>query len=128
VTACDRLPRNHHRDHPPPRRPRWPDLRIARPQGWNDDHRRHGDLRLRPINQARAQLKAVSKYTTSATRRNRLLGGLSPRTPRIRQSMSSEGNGSLPAAAAYHVAFDVAKEAATVARRHSGTASRSRSS
>ena len=33
---------------PPPRSPRRPDLRIARPQGRNDDHRRHGDLRLRP--------------------------------------------------------------------------------
>jgi hypothetical protein len=36
------------RDHPPPRRPRRPDLRIARPQGRDDDHRRHGDLRIRP--------------------------------------------------------------------------------
>ena len=41
-------PRNHHRDHPPPRRPRRGDLRIARPQGRDDDHRRHGDLRIRP--------------------------------------------------------------------------------
>ena len=35
-------PRNHHRDHPPARCPRRPDLRIARPQGRNDDHRRDG--------------------------------------------------------------------------------------
>ncbi len=41
-------PRNQHRDRPPPRGPRRPDLRIARPQGRDDDHRRHGDLRLRP--------------------------------------------------------------------------------
>ena len=42
------LPRTQHRDHPPARCPRRPDLRIARPQGRDDDHRRHGDLRLRP--------------------------------------------------------------------------------
>ena len=41
-------PRTHHRDHPPARCPRRPDLRIARPQGRDDDHRRHGDLRIRP--------------------------------------------------------------------------------
>ena len=41
-------PRDHHRDHPPPRGPRRPDLRIARPQGRDDDHRRHRDLRIRP--------------------------------------------------------------------------------
>ena len=41
-------PRDQHRDRPPPRCPRRPDLRIARPQGRDDDHRRHGDLRLRP--------------------------------------------------------------------------------
>ena len=42
------IARNHHRDHPPARCPRRPDLRIARPQGRDDDHRRHGDLRIRP--------------------------------------------------------------------------------
>ena len=41
-------PRTQHRDHPPARCPRRPDLRIARPQGRDDDHRRHGDLRIRP--------------------------------------------------------------------------------
>ena len=40
--------RNQHRDRPPARGPRRPDLRIARPQGRGDDHRRHGDLRIRP--------------------------------------------------------------------------------
>ena len=40
--------RDQHRDRPPPRCPRRPDLRIARPQGRDDDHRRHGDLRIRP--------------------------------------------------------------------------------
>ena len=43
-----RHPRDQHRDRPPPRSPRRPDLRIARPQGRDNDHRRHGDLRLRP--------------------------------------------------------------------------------
>jgi len=33
---------------PPTRCPRRPDLRLARPRGRNDDHCRHGDLRLRP--------------------------------------------------------------------------------
>jgi hypothetical protein len=37
-----------HRDRPPPRSARRPGLRIARPQGRKDDHRRHSDLRLRP--------------------------------------------------------------------------------
>ena len=37
-----RRSRNHHRDRPPARGPRRPDLRIARPQGRDDDHRRHG--------------------------------------------------------------------------------------
>ena len=41
-------PRAQRRDHPPARSPRRPDLRIARPQGRNDDHRRNGDLRIRP--------------------------------------------------------------------------------
>ena len=40
--------RDQHRDRPPTRCPRRPDLRIARPQGRDDDHRRHGDLRIRP--------------------------------------------------------------------------------
>ena len=40
--------RDRHRDLTPPRCPRRRDLRIARPQGRNDDHRRDGDLRLRP--------------------------------------------------------------------------------
>ena len=35
-------PRVQHRDRPPARCPRRPDLRIARPQGRDDDHRRHG--------------------------------------------------------------------------------------
>ena len=43
-----RPPRVQHRDRPPARCPRRPDLRIARPQGRDDDHRRHGDLRIRP--------------------------------------------------------------------------------
>ena len=47
LTQCG-LPRAQHRDRPPPRGPRRPDLRIARPQGRDDDHRRHGDLRIRP--------------------------------------------------------------------------------
>jgi uncharacterized protein len=42
------VPRNHHPDHPPPRRPRRGDLRIARPQGRDHDHRSHGGLRIRP--------------------------------------------------------------------------------
>ena len=41
-------PPNQHSDHPPTRCPRRPDVRIARPQGRDDDHRRHGGLRLRP--------------------------------------------------------------------------------
>ena len=41
-------PQNHHRDHPPPRCARRGDLRIARPQGRDDDHRRHRDVHLRP--------------------------------------------------------------------------------
>ena len=40
--------RDQRGDHPPPRCPRRPDLRIACPQGRGDDHRRHGDVRLRP--------------------------------------------------------------------------------
>ena len=43
-----RVPRDQHRDRSPPRCPRRPDLRIARPQGRDDDHRRHGDVRIRP--------------------------------------------------------------------------------
>ena len=43
-----RRPRDHRRDHPPPRGPRRPDLRITRPQGRGDDPRRHRDLRIRP--------------------------------------------------------------------------------
>jgi hypothetical protein len=42
------VPATRHRHHPPSRGPRRPDLRIARPQGRDDDHRRHGDLRIRP--------------------------------------------------------------------------------
>ena len=41
-------PPTQHSDHPPARCARRPDLRIARPQGRDDDHRRHGDLRIRP--------------------------------------------------------------------------------
>ena len=37
-----------HRDRPPARGPRRRDLRIACPQGRDDDHRRSGDLRIRP--------------------------------------------------------------------------------
>ena len=50
VQSPDRggVPRDQHRDRPPARCPRRPDLRIARPQGRDDDHRRHGDLRIRP--------------------------------------------------------------------------------
>ncbi|HEY1440985.1 MAG TPA: hypothetical protein VGF65_09110, partial [Mycobacterium sp.] len=40
--------RVRHRDRPPPRCPQRPDLRIARPQGRNHDHRRDGDVRIRP--------------------------------------------------------------------------------
>ena len=47
ITAA-RRPRAQHRDRPPTRGPRRPGLRIARPQGRDDDHRRHGDLRIRP--------------------------------------------------------------------------------
>ena len=47
VPSPRRLP-NRHRDRPPTRCPRRPDLRIARPQGRDDDHRRIGDLRIRP--------------------------------------------------------------------------------
>ena len=35
-------------DRPPTRCPRRQQLRIARPQGRDDDHRRHGELRVRP--------------------------------------------------------------------------------
>ena len=45
---CGGGPRNQHRDHPPPRRPRRLDLRIARPQGRDDDRHRDGDVRIRP--------------------------------------------------------------------------------
>ena len=48
VPSPQRRPRDQHRDRPPARCPRRPDLRIARPQGRDDDHRRHGDLRIRP--------------------------------------------------------------------------------
>ena len=48
-------PEDHHRDRPPPRCPRRPDLRIARPQGRDDDHRRHGDLHIRPHTTRREQ-------------------------------------------------------------------------
>ena len=41
-------PRTQYRDRSPPRCPRRPDLRIARPQRRDDDHHRHGNLRLRP--------------------------------------------------------------------------------
>ena len=41
-------PRNQHRDHPRARCPRRPDLRIARPQGGDDDPRRDGGVRIRP--------------------------------------------------------------------------------
>jgi Resolvase, N terminal domain len=40
-------PGAEHRDRPPPRHPRRGDLRIARPQGRDHDHRRNGDLRIR---------------------------------------------------------------------------------
>jgi len=33
---------------PPPRGPRRPDLRIARPPGRDDERLRHGQLRIRP--------------------------------------------------------------------------------
>ena len=55
------VPRDQHRDRPPPRCARRPDLRISRPQGRDDDHRRNGDLRVDQIDQARAELKAISK-------------------------------------------------------------------
>jgi hypothetical protein len=42
-------------------RHRRPDLRIAGPQGRNDDHRRHVTYALDQIDQARAELKTVSK-------------------------------------------------------------------
>ena len=41
-------PRDQHRDHPPAGSSRQRGLRIAGPRGRNDDHRRHGDLRIRP--------------------------------------------------------------------------------
>ena len=44
----NQLRRNRQGAYPPPRGPRRPDLRIARPQGRDDDHRRHRDVRLRP--------------------------------------------------------------------------------
>jgi hypothetical protein len=58
---CNRSPSIRHRDHTPTGGPRRPDLRLACPQGPDDDHRRHGHLRLRPIDQARAALNAVLK-------------------------------------------------------------------
>ena len=45
--ATHRSPRST-RGRPPPRISRRPDLRIARPQGRDDDRRRNGDLRIRP--------------------------------------------------------------------------------
>ena len=42
------VPRDQHAGRSPPRCPRRPDLQIARPQGRDDDHRRNGDLRIRP--------------------------------------------------------------------------------
>ena len=42
------VPRDQYRDHSPARHSRRPNLRIARPQGRDDDYRRHGDLRIRP--------------------------------------------------------------------------------
>jgi tetratricopeptide (TPR) repeat protein len=42
------VPRNQHRDRPPARSPRRPDLRGARPQGRDDDHDSDGDLCIRP--------------------------------------------------------------------------------
>jgi hypothetical protein len=41
-------PGNQHRGRSPPPCPRRPDLRIARPRGPNDDHRRHGSVCIRP--------------------------------------------------------------------------------
>ena len=41
-------PRDQHRDHPPAGSSRQRGLRIAGPQGRDDDHRRYGDLRIRP--------------------------------------------------------------------------------
>ena len=40
--------RDQYRDHPPPRSPGRPGLRIARPQRRGDDRVRDGDLRIRP--------------------------------------------------------------------------------
>jgi hypothetical protein len=42
------IARNRRSDHPPPRGPRRGDLRIASPQGRDDGHHCHGDVRLRP--------------------------------------------------------------------------------
>ncbi len=39
---------DQHRDNPPARSSRRPNLRILSPQGRTDDHRRDGDLRTRP--------------------------------------------------------------------------------
>ena len=46
--AASAVPATQQSDHPPARSPRQPNLRITRPQGRDDDHRRNGDLRLRP--------------------------------------------------------------------------------
>jgi hypothetical protein len=48
VPSPKQPPLNYHRDRPPSRCSRRPDLQISGPQGRNDDHRRNGYLRLRP--------------------------------------------------------------------------------
>ena len=49
--------RDQYRDRPPPRCPRRGDLRIARPQGEDNDHRRDGDYAYDQIDQARAETR-----------------------------------------------------------------------
>ena len=60
LTAA-RVPRDQHRDHPPARCPRRPDLRIARPQGRDMTTAAMATYAYDQIDQARAELNAVSK-------------------------------------------------------------------
>jgi hypothetical protein len=76
--SCTEKSRRH-RDRPPTRSPRRPDLRIARPQGRDDDHRRDGDVRLRPNRPGPSRTERrleidLELKTTYETRADRLLG------------------------------------------------------
>jgi hypothetical protein len=77
-------PGNQHRGRSPPPCPRRPHLRIARPRGPNDDHRRHGSVCIRPNrpgpNRTECRLEIVVGPLWGRRVSGKIGGGRSPRS------------------------------------------------